>query len=217
MEMKPTVLLTEQSSTLGRFLGHYANQEEACNWRGRLAGGTMFLGQSAECMRQHGYPLDAALHCAVAADLAFNLVDGFRGQHDSSPAWLRCGLATWFSRRVDERWNIYARGTTFTFDDDSWKWAPRVRGLVAHELALPWSRMLEWTSWQEIDAPGHMLLWSRVDWLLSRKDADLHAFLMGMTEPRVSRAQQEDSLRAGFGATPAELDRQWKEFVLKKK
>lgn len=225
MDMKPTVLLTEKTSTLGRFLRYYSNQAEACTWRGRLEGGTMFLGQSAECVRQYGYELDAALQCAVAANLAFNLVDGFRKNHNSSPVWFKCGLASWFSRRIDERWTIYARGTTFTFDDDSWKWAPRVRGLVAHDLAIPWSRMLEWTSWEEIDAPGHMVLWSRVDWLLSRKDADLRAFLMGMTESlvyvpalaraRVSRERQEDSLRAGFGGTPAELDTQWKEFVLK--
>lgn len=225
MEMKSTVLLTEKSSTLGRFLRFYSDREEACSGRGRLEGGTMFFGQSAECVRQYGYGLDAALHCAVAADLAFSLVDGFRDNYSSSPMWFKCGLASWFSRRIDERWTIYARGTTFTFDDDSWKWAPRVRGLVAHDLAIPWSTMLEWTRWEEIDGPGHMVLWSRVDWLLSRKDADLRAFLIGMTESlvdvpeieraRVSRAWQEDSLRAGFGGTSAELDTRWKEHVLK--
>ena len=84
---------------------------------------------------------------------------------------------------------------------------------------------MDWTSWEEIDAPGHMVLWSRVDWMLARKDADLRAFLMGMTESlvdvpeldrrQVSRDRQEQSLRAGFGGTPAELDAAWKRSVLK--
>lgn len=215
MEQKPAVLLTEDRATLERFLAAYSRERDPHAARGRLADGTLFLAESAEDLRQNGFELDSALHCAVAALMACNLVDGFRGYHDSTPEWFRSGLAIWFSRRVDERWATYARGTTFTHGDDSWKWPPRVRGLVANRLAPPWSKMLEWKSWEEIDGPGHMLVWSRVDWLLARKDADLRAFLLGMTEPAIGLAQQEQSLRTAFGASPAELDARWREFVLR--
>ncbi len=215
MPQKPVVLLTEDRATLERFLARYSNEKDPRNWRGRLADGTLFLAESAEGLRQNGFELDAALHCAVAADLACNFVDGFRGYHDSSPEWLRSGLAIWFSRRVDERWATYARGTTFTHGDDSWRWPPRVRGLVANGLAPPWSKMLEWKRWEDIDAPGAMVLWSRMDWLLSRKDADLRAFLLGMTEPAVLPPQQEQCLRTALGGSPAELDARWREFVLR--
>jgi hypothetical protein len=215
MPEKPTVLLTEGDATLGRFLGHYLRLEESGSWRGQLKGASMFLGLSAERLRSQGYALDAGLHCALSANLAYNLVEGFRGYHDSSPEWFKCGLAHWFSRRIDERWTVYARGTTLELEDDSWRWAPRVRGLVAHEQALPWEKMLEWKRWEDIDAAGHMLVWSRFDWLLARKSADLRAFLMGMTEPVIPAAQQELCLRAAFGASAAELDAQWRESALR--
>jgi hypothetical protein len=54
-----------------------------------------------------------------------------------------------------------------------------------------------------------------MDWLLARKDADLRAFLLGMTEPRIGLPQQEQSLHAAFGGSPAELDARWRESVLK--
>jgi hypothetical protein len=215
MQQKPTVLLCESRSTLARFVGEFGHEQESCNWRGALKGGTMCLAQSPEYLRSLGFELDSALHCAVAADLACNLLEGFRGQHDMTPVWFECGLATWFSRRIDERWSIYVRGTTFRFDDDSWKWAPRVRALVSHDLALPWSKMLDWKKWDELDGQANMVLWSRMDWLLARKDADLRALLLCMTEPVLYRPQQEAVLRTALGGTPEELDAQWKEFVQK--
>jgi len=213
MELKPTVLLTESKAALGRFVGQFTTQREDCNFRGVLRGGTMFVGQSAECLRANGFELDTALHCALAADLAYDLVDGFRGYHDSSPEWFKCGLASWFSRRIDERFTIYARGTIVRAGDDSWKWAPRVRGLVAHEQVPSWSAMLDWRRWEDIDAPGHMAAWSRVDWLLEHKRQALRALLLALTEPLIVKSLQEASLHAALGVSLAELDTQWREFV----
>ena len=215
MELKPTVLLTESNAALGRFVGRFTTEQEACNWRGPLRGGTMFLGQSAECLRLEGFELDTQLYCAVAADLAYNFVDGFRGYHDSSPEWFKCGLASWFSRRIDERWTIYARGTTVRTGDDSWKWERRVRGLVENGLAPSWPAMLEWRRWEDIDAPGHMAAWSRVDWLLAHKQAGMRALLLAETEPLIVPRLEQQSLQTALGASLAELDAQWKDFVLK--
>ncbi len=223
MPMKFTVLLTEKSSTLARFLRRYLDLEEKGTWRSRLDGGTLFLGMSAEHLRRCGYELDAALHCTLAFDLALNLVDGFRDNQYSAALWFKAGLASWFSRRIDERWAIYARGTTLLFGDDSWRWEPRVSGLVSNGVAIPWSRTLDWTSWEEIDAQAHMVVWSRVAWMLSREDADRRRFLEAMTESLVpvpeaerastSRARQIAALLACFGGTPEELDEEWGEFA----
>ena len=215
MGSKFSVLLTERTATLARFLERVAKQPAAANWRGELPGDTLFLGQSAEGLREHNYELDAALHCALAADLAVNLVKGTCGYHESTPAWFTCGLASWFSRRVDARWTIYATGTTLLFGDDSWDWAPRVRRIVGNGLGASWSEMLDWPDWNAIDAQGHMLLWSRVDWMLSRKDADPRALLLGFGELGQSHAVQERVLVRGLGAGSAELDARWREFVLR--
>ena len=93
-------------------------------------------------MRGYGYPLDAAFHCQLAADLAFNFVNGFRDSHNSTPEWFKVGLAHYYSRRVDERFTIYAKGTTLQFEDDSWKWEPRLRGIVSHDMAAPFDEMI---------------------------------------------------------------------------
>ena len=186
----------------------------------------MFLGTSAEFVRACGYELDAALHCALAADLAMNLVDGFHDNRGACALWFKLGLGTWFSRRIDERWTLYASGTTLTFGDDSWKWVPRVRALVSNGFAVPWSKMLDWKKWEEIEAQDHMVLWSRVDWMLSRKDAHLRAFLAGISDslagvpdeerPSIELARQVAALGNGLGGSPAELDEAWKQAVLKK-
>lgn len=224
MEMKFTVLLTEKASSLGRFGKRYLDWEVKCYGRALLPGGSMFLCASAEGLRQCGYDLDEALACLVVSEETHCLVDGFR-KSCAPPLWFKYGLAHFFSRRIDERFTITAANTTREFGDESWKWEPRVCGLVANGVALPWSEMLAWRKWDDIKSQGHMLAWSRVSWLLSRKDADLRAFLMGVSDslvpvPEAERAQMieartRSSAKAAFGKTIEELDEDWKQFVLK--
>ena len=185
----------------------------------------MFLGTSAQTWREFGYELDATLHAVVANDLACNLVDGLRKSWFAPPLWLKQGLAYWYSRRADERFTVYAKGTLRNFDDDSWKWEPRVRGLVGNQFAVPWKTMMEWQTVADMQPQDHMIAWSRVSWLLSQKGADLHAFLMVLSDPvlsvpvpdrpKVVLERQPKAFAAGFGKTADELEEAWKQFVLK--
>lgn len=219
--MKFTVLLLEKQSSQGRYMTRYMKREAQSSIRERLPGGSLLLITSAEVLRSHELDLDAALHCAVAADTTLNLIDGFRNSW-SAPFWLKQGLAHAVSRRIDERWTFLAAGT-MREKSDSWKWEPRVFGLVTNNYVPSWSTMAGWTRWEDLDAAGHMVCWSRVTWLLSQKDANVRGFLMDLTEPLPTGAgadrdtilvqRQEPALKKAFGKNGAELDAAWREYV----
>jgi hypothetical protein len=222
MDRKFTVLLTEKTSSLGRFVKRYGEREPHEWDRFPLPGGTMFLGMSAEGVRTLGYDLDAGLHCAVVAEVTHNLLDGFRKSWSACPLWFGYGLAHVAARRVDERFTP-AAGKASASDEDSWKWEPRVRGLIQNNVALPWTGMIAWEKWDDIKTQGHLVAWSRVSWLLSRKPAEMKTVLMGITETlqdvaetdraKVSKEHQAVAVKAAFGKGFEELDAEWKKFV----
>jgi hypothetical protein len=219
--MKFTVLLCEKQSSQGRYMSPYLKREAQTSVRERLPGGPHLLLVNDEVLRSYELDLDAALHCAVVADTTLNLIDGFRNSW-SAPFWLKQGLAHAASRRIDERWTVFAAGT-MRDKSDSWKWEPRILGLVANGYVPSWSTMAGWTRWEDLDAVGHMVCWSRVTWLLSRKDANLNGFLMDLTQPLPANSsadrdaivlqRQEPALKKAFGKDGAELDVLWREFV----
>jgi hypothetical protein len=188
--------------------------------RERLPGGSLLLVTNAEVLRSFNLDLDAALHCAVVSEVTQNFVDGFRSSW-SAPFWFRQGLAHAASRRIDERWTIFAAGT-MREKSDSWKWDQRVFGLVTNGYAPDWKTMAGWTRWEDLDAVGHMVCWSRVAWLLTRDGASLNAFLMELTQPlplntadreTILMQRQEPALKKAFGKSSTELDAAWREHV----
>ncbi len=224
-KLKPTLLLAEKSSALVRFNHRYAKSEEERVLRYTLPGGSMYCGVSAEALRDGGYELDLALHCAVAASLVANFLDALRDSNWATPLWLDMGLGHWFSRRIDERFTYYAAGTTHDFGDKLCKWQPRVRGLVENKFAYSWSDMLGTLEWSQLTPQAHLLIWSRVDWMLQVPSADLRAFLMPLTTPIPNAAHDEvvatqlaranAAFSAGFGKSPAECEAAWRAWVLK--
>jgi hypothetical protein len=224
-QSKFTVLLAEKSSAIGRFNHRYGKIDESNARRFGLAGGSMFFGIAAESMRENGYELDTALHCAVVENEVANLLDGLRDSMWATPLWFDIGLGHWFSRRIDERFSYYAEGTTRYIDDSTHDWRPRVRGLVENKFAYSWDDMLGTLEWNQFTPQSHMLIWSRVDWMMQQKPQALRKFLEPVTVilPPASSAQAADiqrkrataGLAAGLGKTPAECESAWTAWVLK--
>ena len=222
---KPTILLAEKGSALGRFNLRYLKSDETRVHRAMLPGGSMFVGISAEAMRDNGYELDQTLHCALAATVVANLLDGLRDSHWATPLWLDMGLGHWFSRRIDTRFTYYAAGTTRTLDDDLHEWEPRVRGLLENKFEYSWNDMLGTLAWEQFTPQSHMLIWSRVDWMMQQKDANLRAFFEPLTvnlspgdnaaQGGLQRERALVALRAGFGRSPEECEAAWRAWVLK--
>lgn len=223
-EAKFTVFLAEKSSTLSRVTQRVAKRDGDLVVRDRLAGGSFFVGTSWELVRGFGVDVESALHALLASDLAQNFVDGFRGDGFACPEWFSFGLAHDAARRVDERFALYA-SPTHADDPSSWRFEPRVFGLVSNGFVPPFERCADWTLHAEMDPLAHLVSWSRVAWIGTFEPSRQRALLLALTESlskntaaerdELARSRQTLALEAALGRPIAELDTSWKQHVLK--
>lgn len=223
---KFAVLLTQKRSTLGRYTQETFGAMHDHNYRFPLPGGGVFFGLSAEALKEGTRGLDSAIQCATTNGVAQILTIGVRDSYYAVPMWFREGLGCWYARRIDPRWNLYGGGTESSGerDDDAWKWDVRVRRLVEQGVFTPWADTLAWNQPEQISQRMYLILWSRVDFLLQRKDTDLKAWLMGVSVrletivpeevARIQVERQAAAFLAGMGRDVAALDEEWKAWVL---
>lgn len=226
MEMKFTVLLAEKKSSTGRFFKHFCGIEPAA-WQRQFLDGSMCLGIDAETLREYGFDTDAAMHATVASELVLGFVESFRKIGLDAPRWFEAGLAHAAARNVDPRYALSAAGAMRTDQaptEDDWSWEPRVYGLVFNKAAKPFATMMAWTQWDELKGQGHLIAWSRATWLVGRKDTDLHAFLMAITEDArgiegdraaALRERQTAALEKATGKKLDEIEAEWRQHVLR--
>ena len=222
---KFVVFLSNTRSALGRYLRTYVGVEDEYSYRAKFAD-CYFYGTNFEALKDNGRDLDIALYTTVAGAVVQNFLDGFRDSNQAAPEWVRYGLAHWYARRIDARWNQWNAGGASNPDDDKkWFWEPRVLGLVKNEAALTWDEMSAWPNYDAIKAGDHMLAWSRVDWLLATRAADARAFLFGIsnqvppgTGPERSKAilyNEQKAYESIWKQKPADLDKAWRAWVTK--
>lgn len=227
MEMKYTLLLCDKQSSVGRFFRQLCSTEVKVWQRWTLPGSSMFLGMSAEALKDIHYERDADMHATVASELTMNLFEGFRQANRDVPFWFRVGSAHEAARRVDPRCVLSATGTLHgARDEQDHDWEPRVYGLVFNKAAVSWSDMLGWTKWEDLKPQSHLIAWSRVAWLNQRKGTDLRALLLALTEKlpqNLSDAERQQpyvdkqvvALQTVLGKPIAELEAEWKQWVLR--
>jgi len=226
-ELKFTVLLTSKTAPLARCGKRWLRIDAQGYYRGLLAGGSWFLGASAEGLAQLGCDFDSGLHALVAYTLAENLCEGFRGSKREKPLWWKHGLGLFYARRVEERWSVHVARAETGSEADAWRWEPRLGALVANGFVPSWDEMLGWPGGKQLDAAQHMSTWARVSWLLGLEKTDLRGFLMAVSEPygpNLSESERDaalaeisrKALQATFGKTPAELDAAWRKWLTKK-
>jgi hypothetical protein len=85
--------------------------------------------------------------------------------------------------------------------------------------------MLETLEWDQLTPQAHLLIWSRIDWMLQLKDANMRAFLEPVTvnllpgtKAEIVTVQVERATAgfvAGFGRTPEQCEAEWRAWVLK--
>lgn len=225
MPMKFTVLLAERRSTFARVVRFVTKREPSDPRREWLAGGSLFFGISAETVESWGQESDSALHAQVAANVALNLLNGFRGMTSPVPVWFEYGWSYVASRRVDERYTLHARGTQRE-GADSWKWDARVAGLVSNDFAPSWKDLASETRFEGLSAPDHLVAWSKTTWMLENfGPRGMRTYLLAITDPPprkdeldlvAFRRERELAALAEVGADSLEsLEASWRAWAVK--
>jgi hypothetical protein len=220
MPLKFTVFLAERRSSLARLVRCTLQRDATDPLRERLPGDTLFFGISAETIATWGHESDSALHAQVAANVALNLLAGFRGMRSPLPVWFEYGWSHVVSREIDERFTLYARGTQREAAE-SWDWRARVAGLVANDFAPTWAALADEKRFEDLSGPDHLVAWSKVRWMLDELGpSGLRTYLLAISaplprvdelDPHAFRRDRELAVLAELGGgTLAALEEAWR-------
>jgi hypothetical protein len=227
MQDKFTVLLMQKKSSMARFTSTFCKQTVDSAYRYYFSGSdTLCYGMSFESL-SGSYRTEAALHFGVIYGLTQNLSNAYRGFSFESPLWWQLGLARWFGRRVDDAFLLYTApaGAAVRQSEDDIDWEPKVWGRVEHDYYPSMEEILDWTSFEEMQFADHVILWSRIDFLMSLgEDVTRELFTLlqeplpwGGETPReeLLRAQAQRALEVSTGLTLEAFDEAWCDYVKK--
>ncbi len=229
MKEKFTVLLLQQAASHARYTRAYHGIEIKDPIRYHdIKFSCMYWGGSEETANGL-YRIDLALHTNLTFNIAHNLYTCYRAYGHDLPAWVSTGLSHWHARRVSPRFPTYDRRD----DNDGnarsafWEWDKRVKGLVKNEVFEPLETFMDHEHSGKFGLEQHMQAWALVDYLLTTRKAATFRFLHSLKEPfharrRVPSSQelrirQRDAFRDAFDCEPAEMQVQWRKFVLGKR
>jgi len=219
---KFTVLVFDKKSSVGRYSRVYLGRPIETPFRWNFADvGSLFFCTAFEFL-EGDYANDSALTCDVLTGVSQNLAQAYRGYTVDLPLGVSEGLAHWFSRRFDPRYHLFS-GTDLTKIrvKDEWNWAPSVRARVEHKVFPTLEELLGWNDPDALEWADHLMLWSRMDYLLARDDGAAGRVLFALKEPPagpLTPEQLADRARQAFhdgsGQDLAAQDRAWAEWVL---
>jgi hypothetical protein len=225
MSAKYTVLIFAKKSAHARYSSVYLGQElkGPTRWQFPTVDSWLFL--TASEFLEGLYANDSALTCDVISGVSQNLAMGYRGYRASLPLAISEGIAHWFSRQIDPRYHIFSGlDQTKVRIKEEWNWAVPVRKRVEQKIFPTLDEMLGWSDPEVLEWADHLMLWSRMDYLLAREDGVAGKLLHALKEPpdprsKITPAELADRARAAFkkttGSELAELDSKWSEWVLK--
>jgi hypothetical protein len=226
MHGKPIALVFEKTAAMSRYATLYLGGPTEKAFRKYFDRDDAFLFMTSMEQLAASYDNDGALYCTVAFGVVQNLVNGFRGYTHNAPVWLEVGLARWFMRDIDPRWQLYtAPPGDFARGEHEVDWAPKVRARVEHRYFPTTKQMLAWKDPNALSFAEHMVLWSRIDYLIRRDDGrTMRELLWRAMEPvphdgagtleEVAAMQAERALRDATGMDLEAFDEAWAAWVL---
>jgi hypothetical protein len=227
MRDKFGVLLLQKGSTLARYTTSYCGTTWSDAYRYYFSKTDGLLAALAVDAFEPELRNDLTIQYALVFLLSQNLYAGFRGYDGDGPTFWQQGLARWFARPIDERCLLYTagKGETLRGEEDA-RWEPKIRARVANGIFPPSEEMIGWQDPGSWEFSRHLILWSRVDFVMRAEPAQRRAFLEALQAPAgpesASPAEVESRrVRAAFealGYGPDELarfDRDWSAWVLK--
>jgi len=218
---KYCLLVLEKRGDLARYLRRWADrqtEEGACH---HFLESNSLVYVTTPDVRNKSLGTERALHCNVVYGTVRNFVTGFGGFGYEVPAWNVEGLAHWYRRRLDTEYNSIA-----ALPESQWSllhnadWASKTRGRVKTGAYAAATELMGWWLSDFDDFHKHVMVWARVDFLMSRAPDRYGAYLGVLKElpsGRPSRdevlAQQLKALQAAYGFDAAGFDAAWREWV----
>ena len=220
---KYAVLIFDKKSSLGRYSGAYLGQALQGPTRWHFAAIDSWLVLTAAEFLEGAYVNDSALTCDVVSAASQNLALGFRSYRVALPFAVSEGIAHWFAREIDPRYHIFSGlDLTKVRIKEEWNWAPSVRARVEHEQYPSTSDMLQWSNAEALGWADHLILWSRMDYLLAREDGAAGKLLRLLKEPPGGELSPEElaerarqAYRKVSGGELDQFDADWGAWVLK--
>ncbi len=223
------LLLCERKSEFGRYLRTYESSDLEYAYRSGWFGEGMIVAVNIEAIAEHwreqkDAPLESMFTCMLGASLAGNFVSGWNSNLFRAPAWLVYGYTHLVQRRLDPRWPMFdGRKVIYGEDADRTEWEPRISNLVRNDFFASTEEMFAWTKYEDLGQRDHLVVWSKLTYLLTEAEGDPEAFLTAVCPTASARpidpaklvALQITALEQHFGLTPAQLDERWSQWVKK--
>lgn len=224
MRDKYLLLVTEKESTHRQYLKKFIGRDSKFpqRWHFTDASSLVFACPT----ESDDFPLkhDTALHCALAFNVSQNLLDGFRYYAYDLPVWIREGFGHWNSRRVDGRWASFDQNEGSIADMKKLaKWRPYAKNTLGKpKKYAPFPTVAGWRDFGAISFNDHVMVFSRMDYLMSLGPEKWQTFLMTI-KGRVDdqwRPDQRDlvgatreGIKKAYGLSFLNFDDRWKAWV----
>ncbi|MCK5943459.1 MAG: hypothetical protein KAI24_15870 [Planctomycetes bacterium] len=224
MRNKYLVFVVEKESTYRQYLKKYIGRDSKFPQRWHFVDASSLL--FACPLESNDFPLthDTALHCALAFNVSQNLLDGFRYYAYDIPVWIKEGFGHWNSRRIDGDWPSFDQNEGSVADMKKLThWKAYAKGLLSNEKKwTPFPEVANWRDFGQIKFNDHVMVFSRIDYLLSQDPKKWQTFLMTV-KGRVNEQWQADQsdlvgatregLKQAYGLSFLNFDERWSEWV----
>ncbi len=220
---KFAVLILEQKGDVERYFRRWANRNLEEPSAHHFLGTNSLVFVTTPDTRFDALKTERGLHCNVVYATVRNFVWGFRGFTYDLPTWVSEGLGHWYRRRVDEDYNSFGALATNQIDlVHGREWRSKTRARVETDV---WIRSKDLLAWRAADAgrfDQHVMMWSRMDYLVELGDDKLARFLhemkalpaTGVAHERVLE-HQASVLQEVYGLDEGAFDEQWCAWVRK--
>ncbi|MFT4709435.1 MAG: hypothetical protein ACI9D0_000130 [Bacteroidia bacterium] len=175
-------------------------------------------------MREGDLKKDLALHGHVAFNLAHNLLDGFKHYSYDTQIWLHEGLAHWFEREINPKFNSFdsgegSKGVMSKKED----WDKEVLILVRGDKAPRMAELANIKNYADLTLDQHYVTWSMVKFLLEEHAtafANINKILHGRMSADGSQQNSSnldsvhrDAFKSELGMNYSQFDTAWQEWV----
>lgn len=225
MAEKYLVMVMDKGNTYFDYLKNFTGRQSKFGQRWHyMKQGSLYYGIGSD-MGKGSLKHDTALHNDLIFNVTINMIDGFRHYSYDLPVWIREGLGHWFERKNSPKWNTFDQDEAAPMDPPSkWRWKPYVRQLLMGKKWSKFSDVIKWRHYGEINFNDHVMLWARIDFLLSFGKEKFRKFMFeikGRFDHKTGRSDHHDivgvvreAMRKTYGLNPLNFDEKFKEWAI---